>query len=121
MPGLLLGRHHQAAAQPEPAGTAMDEELGDLRPVRLVRRHGEVEEDGPIEAAIGERREDHDLATFGPLDHPAPEGTRPLGLQRVHEADRGTALDGIDKEVCQVIEKGRGLACIEAADAHLSA
>ena len=53
---------HEQLRDTAPARRAMDEELRDLRPVRLVRRQREDHLHRPDEVAVGERREDQPAA-----------------------------------------------------------
>src|SRR5207247_426932 len=77
--------------------------VGAVAAVGAGRRHQlHAPHDLPLEA----RAQQDDLAATDGADDSFPVAARLLGGQRLHEADRGAALDDVDEQGAQIIEGG---------------
>ena len=99
----------------------MDEQLRDLRPVRLVRRQRQDHLNRADELVACEGRQDQPAPLLG-LGHEAREGlARVVERERRHVADRGAAGDAVVEDCRERVEVLARLAPVEPADLDLLA
>ncbi len=72
--------------------------------MRLVVRLRQHELDGADDALSVLGDEQRAFAGVHAVSHLTPEGPRPLGRERAHEADACAAVDAVDEQRCQPLD-----------------
>src|SRR3954451_12611258 len=102
--GFFLGSCHQCLCDAALACAAVDEQLGDLTAVRLIRREGEQHLHRPDDLIAVEGREQQP-ATGVDLVREAVEGGAGVRLREgVHVADRRAARDAVGEHCRETVE-----------------
>ena len=89
---------------PQPARAPKHEHLRDVAAVRLVLGLGQDDLHRADDAGLVLGDEQHALAELDFGGDAAPERERPGHRQRLHEADRRTAVDAVDQQLGERLE-----------------
>ncbi len=96
---------HELGGDALAAGGAVNEQLGDFRPMRLVFRHGRDDLNGTDQRRTDKSGEQKAAALFEGGDDLAKEFLRSRTVER-HETDGGTAIDAIKQDFSEIADQG---------------